>query len=88
MGFNSYWGKTSPPYIYEGSWPIEEKTIESIITFYFLSSQHLFQPPYFSSLDLHDLRWRPRGLLVDLGHAGDAHALTGSLPGESLDGLC
>jgi hypothetical protein len=30
IGLDSYWGKTSPPYIYEGSWPIEENTIESI----------------------------------------------------------
>ncbi|TVT97876.1 hypothetical protein EJB05_56855, partial [Eragrostis curvula] len=28
------------------------------------------------------------GLLVNLGHAGDVHALTGSLPGESFYGLC
>jgi hypothetical protein len=30
IGFYSYWGKTSPPYIYEGPLPIEENTIESI----------------------------------------------------------
>jgi hypothetical protein len=60
IGFDSYWGKTSPPYIYEGPRPIERNTIESNITFYFLSSQYLFQPPCFSSLDLHSHRWRPR----------------------------
>jgi hypothetical protein len=32
IGFDSYWGKTSPQYIYEGSWAIEGNTIESIIT--------------------------------------------------------
>jgi hypothetical protein len=35
IGFDSYWGKTSPPYIYEGSRPIEGNTIESNITFTF-----------------------------------------------------
>jgi hypothetical protein len=60
IGFDSYWGKTSPPYIYEGSQPIEGNTIESIITFYFLSLTTIFQPPCFSSLELHFLRWRPR----------------------------
>jgi hypothetical protein len=60
IGFDSYWGKASPPYIYEGSRPIEGNTIESTITFYFLSLTTVFQPPCFSSLDLHNLRWRTR----------------------------
>jgi hypothetical protein len=42
---DSYWGKTSPPYIYEGARPIEGNTIKSIYYFYFSSSQQLFQPP-------------------------------------------
>jgi hypothetical protein len=60
IGFDSYWGKTSPPYIYKGSRPIEGDTIESTITLYFLSLTTVFQPPCFSSLDLHNLRWRTR----------------------------
>jgi hypothetical protein len=35
IGFDSYWGKTSPPYIYEGPRPIEGITIELNITFTF-----------------------------------------------------
>jgi hypothetical protein len=42
IDFDSYWGKTSPPYIYEGQRPIEGNTIESINHIYFLPSQHPF----------------------------------------------
>jgi hypothetical protein len=49
-------GQDLPPYIYEGPWPIEGIKIESIHYIYFLSSQHLFQPPCFSSIGLHGRR--------------------------------
>jgi hypothetical protein len=42
IGFDSYWGKTSPPYIYEGSRSIEGITIESNITFTFYLQTQAF----------------------------------------------
>jgi hypothetical protein len=53
-------GQDFPPYIYEGSQSIEGTQLNLSITSTFYSLNTLFQPPCFSYLDLHDLRWRHR----------------------------